>query len=125
MKYEFTEEKIKFDGVVLHRIRAVKNFGDVKIGELGGFIEGEKNLSHDGDAWVYDEARVIENALVGDEARVYENALVFGEAWVFGGARVYGDARVGGKARVYGDARVSGEVWVGGDAQVHGDAVIC
>ena len=53
-KYEFTGEvKIEF-GVKLHRIRAlvaIEAVG-VAVGDLGGWIEKEKNLSHSGNAWV-------------------------------------------------------------------------
>ena len=85
-KYEFTGEvKVKF-GVTFKRIRALINFGNVKKGELGGFIEKEENLSHSGDAWVSVDAWVCGNA------RVYGNAEVCGNAWVCGNAEVYGDA---------------------------------
>jgi len=59
-KYEFTGEvkRIKLIGteVVLRRIRAVTAFGVVKAGDIGGWIEKEENLSHDGSAWVYGDA---------------------------------------------------------------------
>ena len=59
-KYEFTgETKVienGFEKVELHRIRAVDTFGDVKTGDVGGWIESEKCLSCDGEAWVYDNA---------------------------------------------------------------------
>ena len=51
-KYELTSETIKFNGVTLHRIKALKNFSDVKAGDLGGWIEKEDNLSQIGDAWI-------------------------------------------------------------------------
>lgn len=58
-KYELTSETTTLlNGTVLHRIRALRDFGDVKAGDLGGFIEKESNLSHDGDAWVSGDARV-------------------------------------------------------------------
>ena len=64
-KYELTNEtKTLAGGTVLHRIRALRDiprFG-VKAGELGGFVEGENNLSQDGDAWVFDNAEVYGNA---------------------------------------------------------------
>ena len=45
-KYEFTGVKITWDGgIVLKLIRAVKDFGFVKKGEMGGWIESEDNLS--------------------------------------------------------------------------------
>jgi hypothetical protein len=90
-KYELLESK-KFNRITLYRIKALKDFADVKRGELGGWIESEDNLSHDGDAWVYGNAWVYENA------EVYGNARVFGDAWVFGDAEVFGDARVFGNS---------------------------
>ena len=115
-KYEFTGEAKDFCGVELHRIRALKDFGDVAAGDLGGWIKGEGNLSHDGRCWVSDDARVF-----GD-ARVYGNAWVAGDAQVFGDARVYGNARVSDDARVSGNARVSDDARVYDDARVLGDA---
>ncbi|MBB5074518.1 hypothetical protein HNQ69_001670, partial [Bartonella callosciuri] len=53
-KYQLTSEikKIKHaltrNIINLYRIRALKDFNDVKAGTLGGFIEKEVNLSHDG-----------------------------------------------------------------------------
>lgn len=35
-KYKLTEETMCFDGVTLHRIQALKDFGSVDAGELGG-----------------------------------------------------------------------------------------
>lgn len=57
-KYELTNECITFTGRKLYRIKALVDFGDVKAGELGGYIEKEDNLSHDGNAWVSDNAKV-------------------------------------------------------------------
>ena len=91
-KYEFTGEvKVKF-GVTFKRIRALIDFGNVKKGELGGFIEKEENLSHKNNAWVYGNARVYDNA------EVYGNARVSGNAEVSDNARVYDDAEVSGDA---------------------------
>ena len=73
-KYELTEETKVIAGVTLKRIRALISFGFVAKGEIGGFIEGEKNLSHDGNAWVADNAWVTGNARVADNARVTGNA---------------------------------------------------
>lgn len=88
-KYELTEETVTVYGKTLYRIRAVRDFGSVKTGEFGGYIEKEENLSHFGNAWVSG------NAWVFDNARVYDNA------WVCGDAKVYGDAWVSGNAEVF------------------------
>ena len=79
-KFKLTSEFIvDISGVKLFRIKALIEFGNVKAGDLGGYIEKEENLSHMGDAWVSDDARIS------------------------------GDARVSGDAQVSGDARVSGD----------------
>ena len=46
-KYKLSEETLEIDGHVLHRIIALRDFGNVKKGDLGGFIEKESNLAHD------------------------------------------------------------------------------
>ena len=118
-KYELTEETVTVYGKTLYRIRAVRDFGSVKTGEFGGYIEKEENLSHFGNAWVSG------NAWVFDNARVYDNAWVFGNAWVFDNARVYDDTWVYGNAKVYDDAWVCGDAWVFGNAKVYDDAWVC
>ena len=114
----------------LWRIRACKNFNDVKKGDLGGLVGSEENLSHEGDAWVYDNAQVYAKAEVYDNAQVYDNAKVYGGAWVYGNAKVYGNARVHGgavvrdNAQVYDNAHVFVRSHVCGNAKVYGDAKV-
>ena len=135
-KYELTDETKVVDGHTLHRIRARKDFKNVKAGDLGGWVESEKNLSQEGNCWVYDNAVVFENAEVRGNARVYEDALVRGHAEVFTSAKVYGiskvieNAKVTGKAKVfdyasvYGNAQVFGNAWVQGNSKVYGNAKV-
>ena len=113
-KFELTTESIETaSGEKLFRIKALVSFDAVEAGELGGYVEKEENLSHEGNAWVYDNARVYGNAWV------YDNAQVYGNAWVYGNARVYGNAWVYGNAQVYGNARVYGNAQVCGDADIY------
>ena len=80
---------------------------------MGGFIENENNLSHDGEAWVYKEAEVKDDAMILDNA------------WVYGNAKVGGNARICGDAEIYENASVDDEAYVGGDAKVGGNAHLC
>lgn len=90
-KFKLTSEFIvDISGVKLFRIKALIEFGNVKAGDLGGYIEKEENLSHMGNAWVSG------NAQVSGDARVSGNARVSGDAQVFGDARVSGNAQVSG-----------------------------
>ena len=94
-KYKLTKETLQFAGRTLHRIKAVKDFGSIQAGEFGGWIENEKNLSQDDNAWIYG------NAMVFDNAEVYGNANVFGYAEVYDNAKVYGNAVIKGDAKVH------------------------
>ena len=86
-KYELLQDQtIEWRGRTLYRICALRDFGSVHAGDVGGYIECEHNLSQNGNAWVYGDAQVY-----GD-AWVYGNAQVYGDAWVYGDAQVYGDA---------------------------------
>lgn len=136
MKYKLTSETKVVNNITLHRIKALKSFGNIKKGELGGWIESEKNLSQYGDAWVYDNAIVCENATIAGHATVYgdakvsENAMISGNAIICGdatvgeNARVDGHAIVGGHATVFGHATVDDYAMVGGHAIVGGEATI-
>jgi len=79
-KYELTTNTKSLFGKTLFQIRALVSFGDVKAGDLGGWIEKEDNLSHEDDCWVYDNAEVSDNALVSGNAEVSGDALVYNVA---------------------------------------------
>jgi len=106
-KYEFVAHDCVLAGTRrLFRIRAVRDFGDVRRGDLGGYIESEANLCHEGDCWIHDVAQVY-----GPGAVVRDNARVRGEAWILG--------------RVDGDAQICDLVVVGENAHVGGSTILC
>ena len=79
-KYELTDEFIVHcSGKKLYRIRALVTFGAVVAGQLGGFVETEKNLDQSlcGDAWVYGNAQVCGNAKVRSYAVISERKMIF------------------------------------------------
>lgn len=142
-KYDLTEETKQMLGRTLHRIRAVRNFGDVHAGDLGGWIAKEDNLSHSDSAWVYDEAMVFDDALVCDDAKVRDAAVVFNHARIDGEAEISGDAVIGNAAHIWGQAKIAdsacvadracvfnqaqigGFACIGGDAKIYGDTAVC
>jgi len=83
-KYEFVGKKVGG----FSRIKALKDFSNVKRGDLGGWLEREDSLSQYGKAWVFGDARVS-----GD-------AEVFGDAKVSGDAEVYGNDILTSKPQV-------------------------
>ena len=101
-KYEIVKDMvIEYNGKTLYRIRALKNFDDIKTGNLGGYVESYNNLSQKDNCWiyknakVYGNAKVFENAKVYDYAEIYDNAEVYGSAKVFGAAKVYDNTIIG------------------------------
>nr|DAM40359.1 MAG TPA: Putative transferase, nesg, ydcK, Structural Genomics.38A [Caudoviricetes sp.] len=97
-KYELTTDTKMVLGRKLFRIKALVSFGNVKIGDLGGYIEKEENLSQEGNAWV------------SGNAEVSGNAKVSGNTWVSGNAEVSGNAKVSGNAD-YATAQGFGSVY--------------
>ena len=70
-KFELTRNAIAMHGKTLFQIRAVSDFGCVKCGELGGYVEIERNLSQEGSAWVFRDARVYGDATISKDARLF------------------------------------------------------
>lgn len=106
------------DGKVLKRLVALKDFGDVKAGDFGGLVQSSKNLSQEGNCWIYKDAKVFQGATVKG------NALVMGTTEIFGNAEIEGNAEIIGNPRIYGNAVVMGNAVIAGYCQVFNRALI-
>ena len=125
-KYKLRTDLTKVWGdKTLRAIEALTDFGDVKKGDIGGYVESAYNLSQEGTSWIYGDAVVFGDARVLHDAKVYDNAVVSGNACIFGSARVFCEALVYGSARVYDEALVYGRAKVYGEAEVNGKAEVC
>lgn len=106
-KYRLLENDTRtVDGKTLYRVEAIKDFGGVKKGHKGGYIESENNLSQEGNCWVDRDVTVLGNAKVYDNAevngaigniKIYNNTKIFGEAYIIGrgtisNSKIYGNA---------------------------------
>lgn len=112
-KYEITNltRESRYGGIALHQIRALQDipkFG-VKVGDYGGYVENENNLSQDGDCWIAFGAEVF------GHAHVYENALIKSGAIVEQNSRIHGDAIINGNSLVCGNSNIYGSSIVSGD----------
>ena len=95
-KYNLTNNRIIVDGKTLYQIKALRDFSDVKKGDLGGFIESEKNLSHEGKCWVYNNAMVYGNGRLNEKARIYDGSKIFGNVKLMGNVKVCGSSIISG-----------------------------
>lgn len=123
-KYALTDDLIKVEGKTLHRIEALKDFADVKTGDLGGFVESYDNLSQEGDCWVYDEAKVMDHASIQHNAKVRNYATVQGHAKIWDSAIVQDHAMVMDRAFLFHEAVAMNYARVYGGAEVFSEAVL-
>ena len=102
----------------LHRIRALQDVReDVHQGDLGGFVESERNFSQEGSCWIFHEAIAAEDAcsgwrrpnpgacrhpgssMVSGSAVIRHRSIVEDNAIVTAGI-VEADSRIAGNAKV-------------------------
>lgn len=92
-KYKLIKDNVNhFCSLGYYRIEAIKDFNDVKKGDIGGYVENEDNLSQYGDCWIYDNARVYGNAKVCDNAKIYGRAKIHGNAIICNNAIIKSDS---------------------------------
>ncbi len=91
------------------RIVALRDFGDVKKGDIGGWVATEDNLSHDGKCWVYEDAMVYGNAKISDdvkvedEAQISDNVQISGQVKISDTVEIWGDVTIGGNGKISND----------------------
>ena len=118
------------NGRVCYRIKAIKDFGYIAAGQLGGYVQNIHSLSQSGNCWVADNAviwgggHVYEDAIIRENAQVFEKAIVQGKSVVSGGCLIGGAAKIEGTAQVELSCIVAGEAYISGDAIVRGSYFI-
>lgn len=70
-KYELTNETKKVNGKTFYRIKALKDFGNIKKGELGGYVESENILSQEGNCWIYSGATVDNGTMITEDTEIH------------------------------------------------------
>lgn len=141
-KYRLLEDMTcTYEGRTLYRIQALKDFKDVKKGNLGGWVESEYNLSQDGNCWLYDEsiacdyARIMENATIRHSSKISGNALIRDRAVItrsivkdktyIGNFAVVFNSIVEENAQIFDNAYVNEGSIISGYTKIREDAHIC
>lgn len=119
-KYVLTDETIEYEGHVLHRIKKEET--------LGGWVESEDNLSHEGKCWISGHAKVFGNSRVSGDAlisdyAVVENATIEGRAIIRDYAKIKG-CYVDGQCYIGESAELSGYFKISMPCKIVGNALI-
>jgi hypothetical protein len=134
-KYELIKENDYY------RIKALKDFQlitseVIKVGDIGGYVHGEHNLSHEGTCWIeyyaraYDNSMVMDNAVLKDFSRAFDNSTVSGNAVMKGDSWAKDNSTVSGNAvmKDYSMARdnstVSGNAVMKDNSLAHNNSAI-
>ena len=128
-KYILTDEKVVLGCPshprTLYQIKSLRDFGTVRAGELGGYIEKESNLSHEGNCWVGFDAVVYEDAIVKDDAQVFECVCVHGKSCIAGESIVRGESHIfGSHPFITGNAKILGHATIYGSSIIYGNAKV-
>lgn len=93
-KYELTRRYRIIGGTKVYQIRALRNFGNVLKGELGGYVESKHNLLNADTCWIKDNAVVMGDAQIYGKAIIKDNAIIGGKTFVSHKSVIGGNMRL-------------------------------
>jgi len=88
------------------RIKALKSFGSVEKGDIGGYVTSEKNLSQDGNCWVFDKAEMHNKSRLFDDAKMYDESKMYNESKMLNFAEMYDNAEMHNESEMHNNSRM-------------------
>ena len=76
------------------RIKALCNFGDVREGDIGGWIQNEFNLSDRGHCWLGPDSMALGKVRIKDGVQIHGEVIISGESELSGDAIVNGHLKL-------------------------------
>ena len=120
-KYEILmdeENTIECEGHILHRIKALRDFNDVREGDIGGYVENENNLSHKGSCWIYDEAKAMDNS------RMYDNSIICDYSTMYDNSRMYDNSIMHDNSIMFNNSIMCDDSEMHDDSELHGNSAM-
>lgn len=104
-KYELTDKTMTFGNDVYYQIRALRDFGEVHKGDLGGWVQSPLCLSQRGKCWLDSSSFIEKNARVSGNAKIVRSSIedsghVSGDAVLYD-SYVRDQAKVTDKASIF------------------------
>ena len=125
------KNKIRYEGRTLYRIIALRDFSDVMKGDKGGYVESEQNLSQEGNCWIYDSAKAMDDSSVCENAKMHNSAVLSGKARMLEDSQIYDNARMYNESTMRGYSTMRDNTSMHGNstlfrfAEMHGTSDIC
>lgn len=107
-KFELTDITTEYEERALYRIRALKNFSNIRVGELGGWVSDENNLSQSGDCWIYNNAKCMDSARMYDDSRMYYNAVMYDDSCMYNYSEMHDNAKMYDYSEMHGHSKMLG-----------------
>ena len=130
LKYELTNITKDFEGETLYRIRALKDFEDIKKGDLGGWVSNENNLSQYGNCWVYDEAkctgnsRMYGNSIMYDYSEMHDNSVMHGNSIMHDNSEMHGNSAMYDNSIMYGNSAMYDNSEMHDNSRMDNDSIL-
>lgn len=129
-KYELTNITMKFQGRTLYRIRALKDFYDVKKGDLGGWVSNENNLSQEDNCWIYDDAKCMDNSKMYDNStmhgcsKMYDNSAMHGHSEMYDLSKMYDDSTLYDYSTMYDNSEMHDSSEMHGNSTMYDNSLM-
>jgi carbonic anhydrase/acetyltransferase-like protein (isoleucine patch superfamily) len=125
-----------------YRLKALRDIPEhgVKAGDLGGYVNNKKILSHEGSCWIGENAKVVDRVFVTGDAYIGGNALIRCSLTdlkivIKDHAKIHGDAyivshrtvptqitTIKDSAEIYGSPKIISALEISGNSKIYGNA---
>lgn len=113
-------------GTPVYRIRALQPIPahSVSAGDIGGFLEGDHNLSHEGSSWIADDAMAVGRSRVEGDAILRHSSIASDHSIISGQAQINHLSRASGHAIIRGNAQLSDLAHATGSVILDGPVIL-
>ena len=122
-KYELTNISMEFEGRTLYRIRALKDFSDVKAGDLGGWVSNEDNLRQEGNCWIYNNAKCMDSSRIYDNSAMYDNAVMYNSSKMHDFSAMFDDSKMRGRSEMHSCSGMFNDSILKGEEKLYGELI--
>ena len=107
LKYELIEAEENPSGLK-YRVKALRNFKDVREGDVGGLVSNEKSVSQEGNCWVFPDAKMLDDSKIFNNATLRHRSMMYGKTEMHDDSTMRGDAEMRGTSELHGYSAIRG-----------------